>query len=203
MKVKVEVVSDVMLPWCWVGKRNLETAMGASPAQFEFEVVWRPFFLRPNMPDNGVEKPPATDGNPRVNPRLKAAGAAVGIDFSGKTDRYPNTTQAHALMDFALQQGGTVAQNKMAEVLFRHYFTDGLYPDVANLSDAAKEVGLDADDAVRYISDPGCLDKVREEARREAHGINGVPFFRINSQPAFSGAHPPDVFLEAFDALCA
>eukprot|EP01006_Ploeotia_vitrea_P044203 TRINITY_DN66817_c10_g1_i2.p1 TRINITY_DN66817_c10_g1~~TRINITY_DN66817_c10_g1_i2.p1 ORF type:complete len:166 (+),score=28.00 TRINITY_DN66817_c10_g1_i2:235-732(+) len=162
-----------------------------------------PFFLRPNFPPEGKPKPPDTPGNPRVNPRLKAAGAAVGIDFTGKTDRAPNTLLAHTLMSYALSQEGEDKQNALSEILFRHYFTDGLYPDVTNLKSAAAEAGLDVDKAVTWMTD---VDKQKDVAKEAAaisnRGVHGVPYFYFNGKDfGLSGAQPPDTFLQAFQAV--
>ena len=101
--------------------------------KYEVEVVWKPFLLRPTMPVEGVEKTPATPDNPRVNPRLKEAGESVGIDFTGLTDRYPNSVDAHRLLAFALRTAGSAAQGELSEALFKAYFTDGVYPGGTNL----------------------------------------------------------------------
>ena len=182
-----------------MGKRNLESAIAALPPSAPaVSVGWKPFFLRPNMPLDGVDKGP---GN-RVNPRLKQAGANVGIDFTGLTDRYPNTVKgpiindirtksaspppistfgghlrnfpyytfvcppaseviygwppkAHTLLAFAERDAGRETQNKLQEILFRHYFTDGRYPDEANLRAAAVEAGLDPERAMAAVADQG------------------------------------------------
>ncbi len=172
----------------------METAI--SKSSHDVSVKWRPFFLRSNIPLEGVEK----GGTPetRVPPRLKAAGAAVGIDFSGLTDRYPNTAAAHALLSWAGETAGAEVQNKIAEITFRHYFTDGFYPNTENLVKAATEAGLDADGARAAVTSAERLSAVKAEARTY-QGCGGVPFFIVNGEPAFSGAHPPENFLRAFD----
>lgn len=171
--------------------------------EVDVEVSWRPFLLRPNIPEEGVEKPPATPGhrfpgdNGRVNPRLKSAGLNVGIDFTGLTDRYPNTVAAHALLEYALVEHGPKVQNDLAEILFRHYFTDGLYPDQTNLRAAAVEARIDADAALKFAFRSDIQQQVRHEALNASRGgIGGVPFFYVNGKPAFSGAQPVDSFEE-------
>jgi len=173
----------------------LEAAI--SKSSHDVSVRWLPFFLRPNTPLEGVAK----GGTPetRVPERLKASGAAVGIDFSGLTDRYPNSTAAHALLSWADETAGAAKQNQIAEITFRHYFTDGLYPDIENLVKAATEAGLDADAARAAITSAERLEAVKADARKYT-GCGGVPFFIVNGEPAFSGAHPPEDFLRAFDA---
>lgn len=171
---------------------------------YDFTVTWKPFQLRPHMPPEGVAKPPQTPENPRCPPRMKAVGKSVGIDFTGLTDRYPNTLLAHILLDYALKNHGPEVQDHLQEVLFRHYFTDGRYPDAENLRLAAEEVGIaDVDGAMEYVLNNR---KAREAVQREAsdasrEGISGVPYFKINGQEFGSGAHPPSAFVQAFAAF--
>ena len=107
--------------------------MAASADDYEFTVRWRPFLLRPSMPLEGKAKEPLVvrpDGsNNRVNVRLRDYGRKVGIDFTGKCDRYPNTLAAHQAMDYAFTHGGLAAQNTVMELLFKAYFTDGVFLD--------------------------------------------------------------------------
>ena len=108
-KVTVDVVSDILCPWCWIGKRNLEEALRQLPQDgrsSSVEVRWHPYQLRPATSREGAPKAPSTPENPRVGQRLKAAGQAVGIDFTGKTDRTPNTLSAHTLLDYAATTSG-------------------------------------------------------------------------------------------------
>lgn len=147
-----------------------------------------------------AEGKPKGDG-PRVGERLKAAGAAVGIDFTGKTDRYPNSVLAHTLLDYALTAAGPQKQHQLQEVLFRHYFTDGLYPDATNLTKAAAEVGIDSEEAIAYASSQEHQQRVKAEAAQFSNsGINGVPFFIANGKPLFSGAQPPEVIAQVIDS---
>lgn len=167
--------------------------------KFNFKVTWAPFLLRPQMPVDGVAKAPNTLSNPRVGKRLKAAGEPVGINFTGKTDRYPNTLLAHVLLRFALEKGGWQVQNQISEILFRHYFTDGLYPNMTNLALAGKEAGLNAEEVKIYLSNEDHIQSVKKEALRFSRsGVSGVPFFVINDEPVFSGAQPVERFMQAF-----
>eukprot|EP00656_Telonema_subtile_P004432 TRINITY_DN12016_c0_g1_i2.p1 TRINITY_DN12016_c0_g1~~TRINITY_DN12016_c0_g1_i2.p1 ORF type:complete len:116 (-),score=38.70 TRINITY_DN12016_c0_g1_i2:234-581(-) len=107
--------------------------------------------------------------------------------------------RAHTLLEYALQTAGPEVQDKLQEVLFRHYFTDGCYPDSANLGDAAQEAGLDRAKALEFIHKPEEQERVAQEASRFSRsGINGVPYFLVNDKPQFSGAQPPSAFKEAF-----
>lgn len=134
---------------------------------------------------------------------MRAAGKAVGIEFTGKCDRYPNSLGVHALLKWA----GEVApakQSALKEVLFRQYFTDGLYPDGPNLEAAAIEVGLDGAAARSAAEAEENQRTVAEEARQISRmGVSGVPFFFVNGEPAFSGARPPAEFLRLFNEAAA
>lgn len=152
-----------------------------------------PFLLRPSMPAEGVLK--KGKGLQNVNPRLRAVGSAVGIEFTGACDRAPNSVEAHALLAYAAEVA-PAKQNDLQEILFRHYFTDGLYPSGANLAAAATECGLDGEAALAFAQDPKNKVAVMEEARYNARTTTGVPFFRIGGEDAFSGAQPPEVILE-------
>lgn len=182
-----------------MGKRNLETAV-STMTNVEVKVRWLPFQLRPNTPLAGDPKPPNTPDNPRVGARLRAAGQGVGIDFTGLCDRSPNTLLAHTLMKFAEESTG--GNNTLSEILFRHYFTDGLYPDEQNLKAAAEEAGLDVDLALAYMTDSSKQAAVAEEAQSYSdRGISGVPSFFVNGRMAFSGAQPPQAFVRAIEQL--
>lgn len=109
-----------------MGLKNLQQAMIARP-QFDYKIVWEPYFLRPNTPEEGLAKPPNTTDNPRVGKFLKSQGIAVGIDFTGKCDVVPNTTRAHVLMSLVSGE----KQPELAEKLFHCYFTAG--DDVNNI----------------------------------------------------------------------
>lgn len=182
-----------------------------SPAasEFTFSVRWHPFLLRPGMPLEGKEKPPDTPDNPRVNPRMKAAGAREGVDFTGLCDRYPNTVATHCALywsDQEEQSGALPAgfQDRLSERIFYGYFTAGEYPDVDMLVAAAVEVGLTSPDQERQLrerlesgADAETVTKIARDYSRQ--GISGVPFFFFNGRPAFSGAQPEQAFLDAFE----
>jgi len=180
----------------------LETAIAQGQSQYDVTVTWRPYLLRPNHPKEGVPKEPDTPANPRVGQRLKQAGQSVGIDFTGKTDRSPNTVYAHGLLEYALQVGGWQLQNRLQEVLFRQYFTDGLYPDVKHLREAGAEVGLAAEDCEAHLTtneDEITRAVLLADKRAKNQGVNGVPYFYFNNTDfRLSGAQDPAVFLQAF-----
>jgi len=133
---------------------------------------------------------------------MKAAGQAAGIDFTGKTDRSPNTLDAHVLLDYVLEEGGPAKQNEVQERLFKAYFTDGVFPDKENLTRLATECGLDGDKIKEALEDDG--RRYRTEgiiAENSKRVVGGVPYFIFNGRPAFSGARPPEAFHEVFNIL--
>ena len=134
--------------------------------------------------------------------RLKSAGEEVGIDFTGKTDRSPNTLAAHALLEYALEKGGSQKQNDVQEALFRGYFTEGVYPDVTNLKAIGSSCGLDGNDVSEYLNDESNLKKVQQKVQQNYNIVDsGVPCFIINDRRAFSGAQDPSTFHQVFDML--
>jgi len=180
----------------------LSTYRTATGDPVNAEVVWSPYQLRPNMPIAGISKAPETKDNPRVGARMKAAGLAAGIAFTGKTDRYPNTLDAHVILDYVLEQSGPTKQNEVQERLFKAYFTDGIFPDKENLARLAAECGLDGNKAKEALEDDGRRYKVKgiiDENRKRV--ASGVPYFIFNGQPMFSGARGVEAFHEVFDVL--
>ena len=143
-----------------------------------------------------------TPDNPRVGQRLKTAGSAVGIDFTGKTDRSPNTLLSHVLLDYTLKEYGSEKQNEVQEALFRGYFTDGIFPDISGLSSIAGSCGLDEAEVKLALSDENLHHKVWKKVEKNFNEVDGgVPTFIINGHRVFSGAQDPETFHKAFDML--
>ena len=153
--------------------------------------------------------------NSRVNSRLADAGARAGINFTGLTDRVPNTLAAHVALDFAreLDLRGSregpdkriaATQNELAERLFKAYFTDGVFLSSENIGKIAAEVpGLSFDEVCEAMADGERIARVKAESARYSGIVRGVPLFVMNGRPAFSGAQPVDRFLAAFERLGA
>eukprot|EP00567_Pseudictyota_dubia_P015701 CAMPEP_0197456602 /NCGR_PEP_ID=MMETSP1175-20131217/43824_1 /TAXON_ID=1003142 /ORGANISM="Triceratium dubium, Strain CCMP147" /LENGTH=211 /DNA_ID=CAMNT_0042990723 /DNA_START=57 /DNA_END=692 /DNA_ORIENTATION=+ len=205
-KLLIEVISDLADRGAGSVKRKLEKALAtyrsSGGGSVEAEVIWRPYQLRPQAPPEGVPKPPDTPDNPRVGRRLKEAGEPVGINFTGKTDRSPNTLVAHALLDYTLEKAGHQKQNEVQEALFKGYFTDGVYPDVDGATSIGVSCGLDEQEVKAALTDEAGLKKVQETVYRNYNLVDGgVPFFIINGRGAFSGAQDPSTFHRVFDRL--
>jgi len=154
------------------------------------QISWKPFLLRPNMPEDGTPKSPATPDNPRVGTRLKNAGLNSNINFTGLTDRAPNSIEAHTLLKYYENHP---LQNNLMEIIFRHYFTDGKYPDSNHLLEALNESQMpNIDKAIEFSKSNENRQLVRQEALSYSQqGISGVPYFIFNKRPTFSGAQPP------------
>jgi len=167
--------------------------------EFRFEVTWLPFLLRPDTPLEGKAKPANTPDNPRVGARMKQMGDAEGVNFTGLCDFVPNTIRAHILTEAAAEKGKS---DEIATRLLLAYFTDGQdVSNVDNLVEWGSEIaGLDKDKLRAKLEDEDLWSKTRVEIIKQQRslGVNGVPFFFINGQHAFSGAQDAAGFVQAF-----
>ncbi|XP_033637892.1 uncharacterized protein YwbO-like [Asterias rubens] len=197
--IHIDVVSDVICPWCWVGKRRLETAINQNKDKYDFVVRWEPFLLRPGTPEDGTPKPPGFPSASALQ-RIQEAGKAVGIDFTLKSDRIPRTVLAHTLLEFAKETEGGNKQNDLQEAIFKGFFTDGLLPDEETLLMFAQAVGLDTEKARTFIRDDAHQKETFNRAVNwSQRGVTGVPMFFMNGHATFSGAQDVDIFSQAFD----
>jgi len=205
----VDVVSDVVCPWCYIGKRKLERALEELARRepgVEVVVRWHPFELNPDLPTEGIPRRDylrakfGSDSAAEIYARVRAVGEGVGIDFAfERIARQPNTRDAHRLVAWA-QEGGD--GEAMVEALFRAYFVDGrsladrgalaAIAEVAGAERAAAQALLDSD---RFGAP---VDAELREAR--GAGIGAVPFFIFNGRTAVSGAHDPPTLLDAMAA---
>lgn len=202
--LSLDVYSDVICPWCYVGKRRLERALKAWDGA-PVNVRWRPFQLNPTMPRNGMDRwryLEAKFGGPEaaraIYAQVAAAGGTEGIQFAfERILRTPNTFAAHRLIWWAGQQG---KQDEMVERLFQRYFLEGGdIGDLDSLSQAAADVGLDRAIVDTFLTGEEAVEEVkREEAAGHRLGIRGVPYFLINGTSALSGAQPPEQLVAAF-----
>ncbi|MBD0271445.1 MAG: DsbA family oxidoreductase [Acetobacteraceae bacterium] len=204
---RIDVVSDAICPWCWIGKRHLEGALARLADEGErFAVHWRPFQLNPDMPPEGVERAAyraakfgSTERSRELDAQVAAAGAAAGLEFRfDRQRRTPNTVAAHRLIRHAGAVGGPARQDAVVEALFRAYFQEGRdIGDPAVLAEAAAEAGL-ADGAAFLASDEGAAEVREEDAGFRRLGISGVPTFALAGHVLFSGAVPADRMADAF-----
>ncbi len=208
----VDIVSDVVCPWCYIGKRKLEVALARLDAARGQAVTvrWHPFELNPDLPSQGMPREAYLQAKfggvasaDAIYARVRAAGAEVDIPFAFERIRLqPNTLAAHRLIAWAQQRGDAEA---LVERLFRAYFTEGRsIGETGALVALAAEAGLPSDAARAMLLSDAYKSEVEGECReaREA-GIGGVPFFIFNGRTAVSGAHDPETLLEAITAACA
>jgi predicted DsbA family dithiol-disulfide isomerase len=206
MALSIDVVSDVVCPWCYIGKRRLEAALELyrkqrpdAPAP---EVVFHPFELNPDMPREGITRADyiAKKFGARgysAHDRLVHAGAQLGIAFAfDKIARQPNTLAAHALIEAARRKG---VQGAVKEAMLKAFFVDSQdLTDEQTLTRIAGEAGLERDEAEAAVADENLRSAVAEEEEKaRAMGVQGVPFFIFNGRLAVEGAQPPEVLLEA------
>jgi predicted DsbA family dithiol-disulfide isomerase len=205
----ITVYSDVICPWCYVGKRRLEAALAnpGMPAAIEF--TWRPFELNPDMPAEGVERKvyrARKFGEARsaeLDVQMARTGRELGIEFAfDRMQRTPNTRLAHRLIWEADRQK---RQDAVVERLFRGYFEEGLDIGRADvLAGIAAESGLEADAVDRALTDSDSLQAVTSlEQRGYGMGIQGVPFFILLAKYSVSGAQPPEFWREALPKIVA
>lgn len=205
MSLTVDVISDVICPWCYIGKRRLERAIAAVEGQHEVQVHWHPFQLNPTMPKEGISRKEyrtrkfgSWERSLELDAKVIAVGESEGIHFAfDKTERTPNTVDAHRLIWLADQHG---CQNAVVEALFRAYFNEGR--DIGHhqtLIDVVSEAGLGRQVAESMLgSDDGMDVMSNAQELSQRHLVTGVPFFIINNAITLSGAQEPETFLDAF-----
>ena len=203
----IDVISDVVCPWCYIGRRRLGAALdqfGSAAPGVRALVSWHPFQLNPDLPREGIDrgvylerKFGAGKGAGEIYARVRAAGESVGIDFAfEKITRQPNTLDAHRLISWAQARGDA---EEVVERLFRAYFVEGrLIGDRDVLAAIAGEAGLPADQARSHLdSNEGAAAIAEMDRRVRELGVTGVPFFIFGGRVAVSGAQPPDVLAQA------
>lgn len=200
----VDIYSDVICPWCYVGKRRLERALKAWDG-VPVNIRWRPFQLNPTLPRNGMDRRQYLDakfGSPAaaqaIYGQVSTAGTDEGISFAfERIARTPNTFAAHRLIWLA---GHHDKQDEMVELLFRQYFLEGGdVGSIETLSLAAAQAGLDQAATETFLTgDEGVGEVKAEEAAGHCLGIRSVPYFVFNGANALSGAQPPEQLLAAF-----
>jgi predicted DsbA family dithiol-disulfide isomerase len=200
---RLDVISDAICPWCYIGKRQMERALG-QVSGLAFRVSWRPFQLNPDMPREGVDRATyrlakfgSAEHGAALDARISEAGQAVGIEFRfDRMTRTPNTVDAHRVIRLAGEMG---VQDAVVERLFHAYFAEGRdIGDAATLAELAAEAGLDAGEVTRLLNGEAERDAVLEEdAMARRAGLSGVPTFALDGHVLFSGAVPADTMAEA------
>lgn len=201
----IEIYSDLICPWCYIGRRRLGEALKLLELSEPPNIFWRPFELNPDLPKPGLDRRTyrtakfgSWERSQAMDREVVEIGKTLGLTFS--YDRVlvtPNTLDGHRLLWWARETG---SQDALADALFRAYFTDGR--DLGRLevlTDVAAQVGFSREEARRFLqSDQGRTEVLAEEQQAHRRGLDGVPFFFLNGIPAFAGAQRPSVFIEAF-----
>jgi predicted DsbA family dithiol-disulfide isomerase len=209
--MKVEIWSDVVCPWCYIGKRRFESALAQFEHRDDVEVIWRSYQLDPSAPrdsDRTVNEVLAGKYGVSVaqaaamNAQVSDIAAEEGLDYHLETAKYSNTFDAHRLIHLATQHG---LQHEMTERLMRAYFTESAtVGDTETLVKLAAEVGLDAGEVRAALESDAYAGDVRaDEQRGRMFGVRGVPFFAIDEKYGVSGAQPVEVFTSALEQAWA
>lgn len=204
-KIKVDIISDVVCPWCYIGKRRLEQAIDKLSGQFDFELEYHPFELNPDMPAQGSNQREYLSkkfgGDARylqITNHVTQVASQEGLAFHFEKQAVsPNTRSAHRIIHFAKSQGKQLA---VVEAFFKAYFTDGI--DLSkneNLVAIAISAGLHRKDVESLLKDDsGLTEVVMAEKEIQKLGISGVPFYIIDNQYGVSGAQASEAFIKAF-----
>lgn len=202
-QMKIEIWSDIMCPFCYIGKRKFEQALSQYNDKDKVEIIWKSYQLSPNLITDtsisineylarhkGISVPQAKEMNDQVTAMAKSVGLTYNLDHSVVA----NSFDAHRFSHFALANN---KQNEAEEKLFKAYFTDGKNMDDKNtLFEIADEIGLDKDSTEKVLNSEQYRDAVISDIKEaEAIGVSGVPFFVFDRKYAVSGAQDPSVFL--------
>lgn len=205
--MQIDVISDTICPWCYIGKRRLEKALAQRP-DIDFEIVWRPYQLNPDMPPKGMDRKTYLEtkfGNKdqanKIYSRIADMGREEGLEFAiEKQKRLPSTIDSHRLNHWAQTAG---VQDAVVELLFQKYFIDG--EDISDpevLLAIAEEAGMDGDVVRELLAGDADRDLVlKEEAIGRRMGVSGVPCFVVDQKLALVGAQDPETLLRAIDQV--
>lgn len=212
--MRIEIWSDVVCPWCYIGKRRLETALGTFEHADEVEVVFRSFELDPSAPHHGHERTLTTlarkYGSTEAQMRqqmegLIATAAEEGLTFRLFDNVHTNTVDAHRLLHLALGAGGPARQRELKESLLAAYFVRAEdVGDHAVLRAAALEAGLDPERVDAVLASDEYADAVAADiAQARSYGATGVPFFVVDGRYGISGAQPAAAFTQVLERAWA
>lgn len=204
LKVDVTVISDVICPWCYIGKANLEAAIDSLASKIDVQVSWKPFELNPRMPEDGMSRRDYRSAkfgtwarSQELDAQVEAAARSAGIEIHHeRMQRTPNTLAAHRVIWLAGKQG---VQQAVVDALFQAYFVEGLdigQPEV--LAAMAQRGGLTEVPVIEFLHGEEGADEVRHElTQAQRLGVSGVPTFIFAERTALSGAQPPALIRDA------
>jgi len=207
-KITIDVISDVVCPWCYIGKRRLEKAVDQLKDQYEFDIHYHPFELNPGVPKKGydqkiylTEKFGGLERYEQLTERVTSVAAQEGITLRYDLQKIsPNTFDAHRIIWYAGQEGKQLAT---VEAFFKSYFTEGVdLSKKENLVAVAAGAGLKIEEVEKLLdSEEGSVEIKKEYAFNQSVGVTGVPFYIINHKYAVSGAQSTDVFVNALTEI--
>ncbi len=207
--IRLDVFSDPICPWCYIGKANLDRALEAH-AGHPFEIEWHPFQLNPDMPAEGADRRSYLEAKfggkqnaVAVYARVAEAAAAAGVAINFEAmSRVPNTLDAHRMIHWAGLEG---RQTAMVSALFRAYFRDGKdIGDKATLATLASDAGMDPSLAARLLAtEADRADLAARDAHARQRGVNAVPTFVIANQYVLSGAQSVEFWGRVIDEMVA
>ncbi|WP_095589697.1 DsbA family oxidoreductase [Actibacterium ureilyticum] len=205
--VKLDILSDPICPWCYIGKTRLDRALAQRP-DHPFTIEWHPFQLNPDMPPEGMDRRAYLEGKfggkegaVRVYGQIADAAEEDGLMLNlGAIERTPNTLNAHRLIHWAGIEG---RQTPVVSALFAAYFEKGLdISDLEVLLQIATDAEMDVDATRRLLQgDADSADIRARDAHARQRGVGGVPMFIVANQHALSGAQPTDLWLQAIDEI--
>jgi predicted DsbA family dithiol-disulfide isomerase len=209
LRIRIDIVSDVVCPWCIIGYKQLEQALSRLEGEVEADIHWHPFELNPMMPPEGqnlrehIAEKYGTDPkeSPQMRERLRRIGASLGFSFTYSDDmRIVNTFRAHQLLFWAEQHG---KKTELELALFERFFSkQENVDDPEVLAAAAEGIGLDRAEAVEVLADARYAADVREQQRFWlSQGIQAVPSFILERRHLIPGAQDADVFVDAIERL--
>ncbi len=205
--MKIEIWSDVLCPFCYIGKRNFETALEQFSEKSHIEVIWKSFQLDSGLPevekDNYQDylvkrKGMSADQIKKMIDNVTKSAKQVGLDYHFEKAKIVNSLNAHKLLQFAKTKG---LGDQLEERLFLAFFTEGKnIADLATLTQLGKEAGLDQTELQTAFTDDNYVYQVKQDiAEAQQIGVRGVPFFVFDRKYAISGAQPPQAFLSNFE----
>lgn len=207
--ITLDIISDPICPWCYIGKAKLDRALEAA-GDHPFDIHWRPFQLNPDMPPAGMDRREyletkfgGPEGANRVYSAIADAAAEAGLEIDfGRIERTPSTIDAHRLIRWARVTGN---QTAVVSQLFRRYFREGQdISDRAILLDVAESAGMEREVVERLLDSDADLAETREEdaAAREM-GVGGVPTFIVGGRYVLQGAQDSETWSRVIDELNA
>ena len=207
--IKLDILSDPICPWCYIGKANLDRALASRP-DHPFEIEWHPFQLNPDMPAEGMDRQAYLDAKfggrdqaDAVYGRIAEAAKAAGLNLNlSEIPRTPNTIDAHRLIHWAGLEG---RQTAAVSRLFKAYFEELQdIGDTAVLLEISEGIGLDRAMVERLLASDGDLAEIRaRDAHARERGVTGVPTFVIANQHVAPGAQPVELWTKVLDELMA